>query len=70
MRELHVDTLFEAGLVRPLSKPHLLLSIDLAHPPLEDSDRIVQVRPVELVVCVYFWGFAYRWGSDHVCVYC
>ena len=44
LHELHVAPLFEAGLIRPLSRPHLLLSFDLARPPpKEDYEHVIQV---------------------------
>jgi len=41
--ELHVAPLFEAGLIRPLSRPRLLLSFDLVRPPMSDFEHTVQV---------------------------
>ena len=44
LHELHVAPLFEADLVRPLSRPHLLLSFDLARPPpMKDFEHVIQV---------------------------
>lgn len=43
VQELHLDALWEAGMVRPLGRPQEVLSFDLARPPMEDSEVEVQV---------------------------
>ena len=44
VHELHVDVLYACGLLRPLSEPQLLLTFDLACPPMHDiSDLMLQV---------------------------